>query len=148
MRTIPYKSQNKRKQLKVSSSIVVGDIIFVHTSWGSMQSKDEYENTDTDQLANLNYEQKFDFQCILCSKPLLDTFLIDEPEFWLYSTIDNYSINLIKCSDHPAFSSLLTFNNATEKHHKIVKSAIFRTNWRISIKQSSIIPSNLTVTAM
>ena len=146
MRTIPYKSQNKRKQF--SSSIVVEDFNFEHTSWGPMQSKDEYENTDTDQLANLNYEQKFDFQCILCSKPQLDIFLIDEPEYWLYSTIDNYSINLKKCSDHPAFSSLLTFNNATEKQHKIVKSAIFRTNWRISIKQSSIIPSNLTVTAM
>ena len=83
---------------------------------------------------NLNYEQKFDFQCILGSKPQLDVFLIDEPEYWLNSTIDttrtdNYSIKLKRCSDHPAFSSLLTFNNATEKHHKIVKYAISRTNW-------------------
>ena len=106
----------------------------MHTSWGSMQSTDEYEDTVTDQLANRNYEQKFDFQCILGSKPQLDVFLINEPEYWLNSTIDttltdNYSINLKKCSDHPAFSSLLTFNNATEKHHKIVKYAISRTNW-------------------
>ena len=91
-----------------------------------MQFTDEYENTVPDQLANLNYEQKFDFQCILGSKPQLNVFLIDEPEYWLNSTIDttltnNYSINLKKCSDHPEISSLLTVNNTTEKHHKIVK---------------------------
>ena len=34
--------KTKRKQLKVSSSIIIGDIIFVHTSWGSMHSTDEY----------------------------------------------------------------------------------------------------------
>ena len=99
-----------------------------------MQSTDEYENIVTDQLANRNWEQKFDFQCILGSKPQLHVFLIDEPEFWLKSTIDitltdNYSINLKKCSDHPAFSSLLTLNNATEKHHKIVEYAVSRNNW-------------------
>ena len=44
-----------------------------------MQTTDEYENTVTDQLANLNFEQKFDFQCILGSKLQLDVFLIDEP---------------------------------------------------------------------
>ena len=99
-----------------------------------MQSTDEYENTVTKQLANLNFEQKFDFQCILGSKLQLDVFLIDEPEHWLNSTIDtkltdNYSINLRKCSDHPAFSFLLTFKNAKWKHHKIVKYAISRTDW-------------------
>ena len=61
--------KTKRKQLKVSSSIITGDINFVHTFWRSMQSTDGYENTVTDQLANLNYEQKFDFQFILGSKP-------------------------------------------------------------------------------
>ena len=69
--------KTKRKQLKVPSSLITGDFNFVHTSWGSMQSTDEYENTATDQLANLNNEQKFYFQCILGSKPQLDVFLID-----------------------------------------------------------------------
>ena len=118
-----------------------------------MQSTDEYENTVIDQLANLNYEQKFDFQCILGSKPQLDVFLIDEPECWLNSTIDttltdNYSINLKKCSDHPAFSSLLTFNNATEKHHKIVRNAISRINWENFNQTIADNPSKLAVTAM
>ena len=77
---------------------------------------------------------KFDFQGILGSKPQLGVFLIDEPEYWFNSTNDttlndNYSINLKKCLDHPAFSSLLTFSNAKENHHKIVKYAISRTNW-------------------
>ena len=66
----PFTSlKTKRKQLKVSSSIINGNFSFVHTSWGSMQSTDEYENTVTDQVENLNYEQKFVFQCILGSKP-------------------------------------------------------------------------------
>ena len=125
--------KNKRKQLKVSSSLITGDNKFVHTSWGSMQSTGEYANTVTDQLAKLKYEQRFDFQCILGSQPQLHVFLIDEPVYWLNSTIDttltdNYSINLKKCSDNPFFSSLLTFNNATEKYHKIVKYANARTN--------------------
>ena len=64
-----------------------------------MQSTDEYENTVTHQLANLNYEQKVDFRCILGSKPQLDVLIIDESEYWLNPTIDttlidNYSINL------------------------------------------------------
>ena len=67
-----------------------------------MQSTDEYKNTVTKQLANLNFEQKFDFQCILGIKLQLEVFFIDEPEYWLNSTIDttltdNYSINLRKC---------------------------------------------------
>ena len=53
-----------------------------------MQSTEEYENTVTDELANFNYEQNFDFQFILGSRPQLDVFLIDEPEYWLNSTID------------------------------------------------------------
>ena len=79
-----------------------------------MNSSDKYENDSLNFLTELNFyfEEVFDFRDLTANIKQLAVYLVNEPQFWIESKIDNtlgsqYKIGNARCSDNYPFQKIL-----------------------------------------
>ena len=87
-----------------------GDINFVSTDWKTTYSSDEYKNDSLNLFTEITFQQVFDFRDLTGNIKQLDVFLMNEPQLWIESNIDNTldnqnKIGNAKSSDHYPFQT-------------------------------------------
>ena len=121
--------------MECNSIIVTGDINFLSTDWKIMHSSDEYENDCLNLLTELNFEQVFDFRDLTGNTKQLDVFMVNEPQLWIESNIDNtpgnqYKIGNAKCSDHYPFRTKFFFSVNKSETIRLAKFALNNVDWQ------------------